>query len=468
MNTDLLMVDRDKKLLTKGRPWYALACVLFLLSMIVQQPLLFLAALFSCVIGIVPDFWYRHALRHLVVRQQVNSQRLFFGEEVVLTLSIENQKLLPVPWLQFESDVTPLLPILTRQSSQRENIGQIAHAWVLWSFQRVTRRYRMRCYARGSYTFGPVTLRSSDAFGWVESKVTVPLNETLLVYPLIAPPEALGFSPLHPYGEDATSRHLLEDPLRVMGVRDYQLGDDPRRIHWKATAHAGTLRSKIYEYSNQQRLLLLLDTGNGAKAWMGMDAEMQEFCIATAASLAVWALDEGYMVGLLTNSAILLSSASEPPDASQTTTQCESGTLEKPRITEISAPGVSVPFACDYGQYEHLLTMLARLVPYENVSMENIIDRGDTMFSPGTTVILVSTATTLTQATVERLLEVRTRGIAIQLVLTGDSLSGTMVETYDVPVHYLGGREKWHELIHAFVEEKSQASGARSFQLQLD
>jgi uncharacterized protein (DUF58 family) len=176
MNTDLLMVDRDKKLLTKGRPWYALACVLFLLSMIVQQPLLFLAALFSCVIGIMPDFWYRHALRRLVVRQQVNSQRLFFGEEVVLTLSIENQKLLPMPWLQFENDVTPLLPILTRQSSQRENIGQIAHAWVLWSFQRVTRRYRMRCYARGSYTFGPVTLRSSDAFGWLESKVTVPLS----------------------------------------------------------------------------------------------------------------------------------------------------------------------------------------------------------------------------------------------------------------------------------------------------
>jgi hypothetical protein len=174
------------------------------------------------------------------------------------------------------------------------------------------------------------------------------------------------------------------------------------------------------------------------------------------------------MVGLLTNSAVLLSSASEPPDASQTTAQYESRMLKKPRITEISAPGVSVPFACDYGQYEHLLTMLARLVPYENVSMENIIDRGDTMFSPGTTVILVSAATTLTQATVERLLEVRTRGIAIQLVLTGDSFSGTMVETYDVPVHYLGGREKWHELIHAFVEEKSQASGARSFQLQLD
>jgi uncharacterized protein (DUF58 family) len=468
MNTDLLMMDRDKKPLIKGRPWYVLALVLFLLSLIVQQPLLFLAALFSFVIGIIPGFWYHHTLHHLVVQRQVNPQRLFFGEEIVLTLSIENQKLFPVPWLEFESDITPLLPILRRQSLRRENLGHIANTWVLWSFQRVTQRYRMRCYARGFYTFGPITLSSSDPFGWLESKVTVPLHSALLVYPLIAPPAAFGLSSLHPFGEDATPHHLLEEPLRVRGVRDYQLGDDPRRIHWKATAHAGSLRSKIYEYSNQQRLLVLLDTGNAANGWMGMDIEMQEFCIAATASLAVWALDEGYMVGLLTNCAILTSTASEHTGASDTIIHYENKIPVKPRTTEISAPGVSVPFACGHGQYEHLLSMLARLVPYNNEQIETIIDRGDAMFSAGTTVILVSEATTLTQATVDQLLEVRTRGIAIQIMLTGDQESKNPVETYDIPVQCLGGRDKWHELIHTFVEENSQTSGTRSIQFQLD
>jgi hypothetical protein len=131
----------------------------------------------------------------------------------------------------------------------------------------------------------------------------------------------------------------------------------------------------------------------------------------------------------------------------------------------MSAPGVSVPFACGHGQYEHLLSMLARLVPHNNEPIETIIDRGDAMFSAGMTVILVSEATTLTQATVDRLLEVRTRGIAIQMMLTGDQNSKTPVETYDVPVQCLGGRDTWHELIQAFIEENSQTSGTRSLQL---
>jgi len=362
--------------------------------------------------------------------------------------------------------VTPLLPTLTKQGSQRENIGQMSSTWVLWPFQRVTRRFRMRCYARGFYTFGPVKLRSSDAFGWLEREVTIPVYETLLVYPLIAPPEAFGLPAFHPFGEGATSRHLLEDPLRVMGVRDYQLGDDPRRIHWKATAHAGALRSKIYEYNIQHRMLLLLDNGNWDKAWRSMDLEMLEFSIAVAASLAVWALDEGYMVGLLTNCAMRISAEHEV--AYQPGTRHEMGTLEKLRTTEISAPGVSVPFACDHGQYERLLTTFSRLVPYNNAPIETIIDREDDMFSAGTTVILVSTVPALTQDTVERLLDVRTRGMAIQLVLTGDLEGKATPETYDVPVHYLGGREKWHELLRAMGDLASESIERNTLSFQLD
>jgi uncharacterized protein (DUF58 family) len=104
MNTDLLMMERDKRPLIKVRPWYVLALVLFLLSMIAQQQLLLLAALFSFMIGTIPGFWYHHPLHHLVVQRQVKPERLFCGEEIALTVSIENQKLFPVPWL--ESNVT--------------------------------------------------------------------------------------------------------------------------------------------------------------------------------------------------------------------------------------------------------------------------------------------------------------------------------------------------------------------------
>ncbi len=274
VNTDLFLDDLDVKRLRTRRFWYVLALALLVASLIALQPLLFLAALFSLVIGIVPGWWYRHGLRYLVIRQQVHPQRLFFGEQVVLSLTIENQKWLPLSWLACEEPVRPPLPILAKQSPQRETIGHIDNAGVIWSFQRITRQYRMRCYERGFYTCGPLTLSSADPFGWLQRHVTLPLFDTLLVYPLIASLQDLGLAPLSLFGEGASSRRLFEDPLRVIGVRDYQLGDDPRRIHWKATARTGELRSKIYEYSNQHRVLFLLDTGSDARALIEISREI--------------------------------------------------------------------------------------------------------------------------------------------------------------------------------------------------
>jgi uncharacterized protein (DUF58 family) len=165
---------------------------------------------------------------------------------------------------------------------------------------------------------GPVRLTSSDPFGWLECEVTVPAQESLVVYPLIAPLEAFGFSSVHPLGEYVTSRRLLEDPLRVVGVRDYVLGDDPRRIHWKATAHAGALRSKVYDPPALRRLLLLLDVWNYSESAKGTDLAIQELTIAAAASLGVWALDEGYLVGLLANCSMVTPSAGQALSMSQT------------------------------------------------------------------------------------------------------------------------------------------------------
>jgi uncharacterized protein (DUF58 family) len=467
MQTDGFMDTRKGKHPKIRRSWYILALALFVLSLLMQQPLLLLAVLFTLVIGLVPDLWYRSALRHLTVYQEVNEHHLFFGEEVKLSMSIENQKLLPLPWLRVETTLAPPLTILTQHATKREKIGQIATTWLLGSFQRVTRQYRMYCQARGCYIFGPVKLRSRDPLGWRESELVVLERETILVYPLIASLEALGLSFLHPFGEQRTTRRMLEDPLRVAGVRDYQLGDDPRRIHWKATAHAGALRSKIYEYSGLRRILLLLDAWNHSRAWAGSDLEIQELCITVAASLAVWALDEGYLVGLLTNSAVMTAPGEHAP-IGQTGSQDDTEGREKLKTTMISPAGVRVPFACDPGQYERLLSLLARLAPGSSVPLENIIDAEEMLFPPMTTVILISASTTLNEATIERLVDLRAYGSALHLVLVGEREGKGWPETYDIPVHYPGGREKWYELVRAAANEKGAvlATSSTSFQLE--
>lgn len=452
MDTNDFLDHLDLKRLRKRRFWYVLAFALFVLSLMAVQPLLFLAALFSLVIGFVPSWWYRHALCYLAIRQQVRPQRLFFGEQVVLSVTIENQKLLPLTWLVCEEQLHPPLPILKQQDLQRETVGYIDNSGSIGAFQRITRHYRMQCLERGFYTFGPLTLSSSDPFGWMKCQTTLPLYNTLLVYPLIASLEDLGLTPLHLFGERSTSRRLFEDPLRVIGARDYQLGDDLRRIHWKATARSGELHSKVYEYSNQHRVLFLLDTGDNAKAILEISREMLEFSIAVAASLAVYALDKGYTVGALTNCACLTSP--ELKETDHIVTQNEKRRREQFKAAKIAPAGVSVPFARDHRQYERLLTTFSRLVPFLTISMEEVIEREDALFPAGTEVILVSAIQALTSATIERLLDLRSRRITIQCVITGDAERPTIAEAYNLPVYYVGGKEKWHALIQAFTVEK--------------
>ena len=97
MRTDDIVIEHDQSLLTRWRIWYFLALALLAISLIGQQPIAFLAAFFVSLIAFVPDYWYRQALRHLVFTQAVSQHNVFFGDEVTLSMSIENQKFLPLP-----------------------------------------------------------------------------------------------------------------------------------------------------------------------------------------------------------------------------------------------------------------------------------------------------------------------------------------------------------------------------------
>ena len=248
------------------------------------------------------------------------------------------------------------------------------------------------------------------------------------------------------------------------------LGDDPRRIHWKATARAGALRSKVYETPALRRLLLLLDVWNYSAAAGGTDLEIQELAIATAASLGIWALDEGYMVGLLANCSMMAPSAGQALPVSQPTEESDTIKVDREEFSasDLSPATASVPFSSDDGQYERLLSTLARLVPRYSGSIRTLMDMEERMFPLGTTVLLVSATSSLDEGTIERLQDLRMRGAAVHLMLTGNPDASEKVETYDLPVHFVGGKEKWHELIRTTGNEKNGAVGTSSSTLRLD
>jgi uncharacterized protein (DUF58 family) len=433
----------DTSPLKKRWGWYLLAALLLLLSIIAHQSIAFLAAGFVLVLGLVPELWYRWAFRDLIVRHEISAPRVLFGEEVTLSLCLENRKFLPLPWLELADEIPVQLHLVQGRASPsykplRSNLVQAAS---LWSFQRVTRRYRFRCLQRGRFIFGPTVVRCSDPFGWLVNEVRLQTPASITVYPLLAPLTSFGLPAFHPFGEQTASQRLLEDPLRLAGVRAYQWGAAFRRINWKATARTGQLQSNIYEESRQHRLFVFLDIRTYQESWLGIDPELQELTITAAASIVQWGLDEGYLVGLASNG---FPSSMEAQEEMTTSTRL----ARAPFFLY-----TRVPMARGHDQHRALLTALGQLGSYASADMMSVIEAERWSLPMGATVLFVSTVAIVQEETIACLSDLQRHGATVHLALTGDPERQPEIDPAALPVYRLGGRKVWHELLTACTTE---------------
>src|SRR5438270_7046797 len=291
-----------------NRRWYYLGPILIAASIPFHQTLLIIVGLLVLVVIGTTDIWYTYCLRQLHYQRQFSEQRVLFGEEVTLWLTVENAKLLPLPWLEVE-DTIPCALTMAGQQLRVSVIGDTAILDNLFSargYERVTRRYTVKCNARGVHKFGPAVMRSGDVFGFLSNEETLANWQYLLVYPLVVPLTRFNLPSRHPFGERRAPRRLLEDPSRVIGVRDYAYGDSLRRVHWKATARTMQMQSKVYEATTTYTLVIFLNVLSHFDSLHGLQPEVQELSICAAASVADWAIDQGYAVGLYANTIMFM------------------------------------------------------------------------------------------------------------------------------------------------------------------
>lgn len=240
-------------------------------------------------VWIFSHWWVHRALGQLRVKRQI-PQYAFTDEVVTVVIELENRSWLPLPWLQVQEAV-PL--DLKDQPDYRVVVSIGGH-----SVHRHT--YCLYCRRRGYYTVGPLSLHTSDLFGFVDARRQEAGGDELIVYPAIVPLEKLGLPGRMPFGALPTRRQLNEDPARLGGVRRYVSGDSLRRIHWKATAHEDTLLVKKLQPSQELPIFIVLDLNRSAypaRALIGAS----EWAISIAASIAGHMTEHRQAVGLASN-----------------------------------------------------------------------------------------------------------------------------------------------------------------------
>jgi uncharacterized protein (DUF58 family) len=171
--------------------------------------------------------------------------------------------------------------------------------------QTVLHGYRFTARRRGVYTVGPLLAEWSDPFGLTRKRVQIAPAETVIVHPSF---EAVS--------DRVTSREWEDPPVRppqsrpwpsgfeFYGLREYVIGDDPRRINWLATARTGGAFDGSGRYLVREseqgitdRVRIVLDT-DAAEHAPGDPSETFERAVQVVASLGVKHLADGFSVSL--------------------------------------------------------------------------------------------------------------------------------------------------------------------------
>jgi uncharacterized protein (DUF58 family) len=376
----------------RGDAWIIIAVIILIISLALHQVPLALVSLLFILTGGVSRLWNKYCLRRVEYKRHLSHNQVFFGEEVVLEIEVSNRKPLPLPWLKIEDELPERLTLLKGKASpSHEDRVTLTNIFPIGMYHRVKRRFPIKCPQRGAFVFGPTRLESGDLFGFFRRYMDFTKLDYLLVYPRLVPLEKLGISSRQLFGDIRLKHHLFQDPMLTAGVREYHSGDALKRIHWKSTARLGRLQTKIYEPTTTIDISVFLDVRTLRAPLWGSSYQLQELGIITAASLAQYALNAGFRVGLYVN-----------------------------QITRFSQGMVMVPPSQHPDQLLRILETLAQLHQVETIPVTRYIRQEVGSLPWGSTMLVISAQPD--EKLLATLLDMKRVGRSVTLVVVGSEV----------------------------------------------
>ena len=399
--------------MTKGlfdRRWVALAVAVVALGVVLGEPPLILLSALILTLFPIARWWSRRVLRGVRYQRRFVPSRAFPGERLRLTVQIENRKLLPVPWLRVQDEFPRAVTPVGREGqsllapSHEQERGYLVSLLTLRWYERVRRQYMLRCARRGVFVVGPVRYQSGDLFSLFRTEEVRRQPQRVVVYPRLVPLEALDIPSKAPFGDTRAPRELFRDPSRIMGCRDHRPHDSFRHIHWKATARRGELQVKVYEPTVTLSVVLCLNVATFAHPWQGVRPEILERLVSATASLANYAIEQRWLVGLAANGT--MRHADQP---------------------------IRVPPGCGPDQLSSLLEALAGVTSFTTAPFERfLLDESRRMAWGATLVVVTAVLTDEIRASLARLRAAGRRLVLVALTPEPpEALPGVL--TYFVP-----------------------------------
>lgn len=223
------------------------------------------------------------------IERTLSAERVAPGTLVTVTLKIKNNGSRLEEFL-LEDRISPALNV---EEGETNHIGTLAPG------ESTSWEYTISG-SRGSYTFSDVEMRVSDHLGLVYRQATLSAPGQLFVLPRFKRLRNVMIRPrrTRPYSGSIPAR-VGGAGIDFFGVREYQTGDSPRWINWRASArHQEMLFSNEFEQERVADVGIILD-GREISNITSDGHSLFEHTVSATAALADSFLSAGNRVGIL-------------------------------------------------------------------------------------------------------------------------------------------------------------------------
>ncbi len=287
-------------LTTRGRSLLAagialIACAALLGQRDLLRIAVFLVALPLTAVVLVARTRYRLACSRLLDPPRVEA-----GRPAIVRLRLDNVSRLPSGVLLMEDTLPYVLggrPRFVLDRVEPRGVRDVS--------------YQVRAETRGRYRVGPLSVRLTDPFGLCELTRSFATTSDLIVTPTVTQLPWVRLGGDWAGGGDASARSVAVSGSDDAATREYQHGDDLRKVHWRSTARVGELMVRREEQPFQSRATLLLDTRRPAHRGEGPGSSF-EWSVSAVASIAISLARNGFALRLLTDGGLDLTTPTLP------------------------------------------------------------------------------------------------------------------------------------------------------------
>ena len=250
----------------------------------------FIGLALPLIVYLMVGFWRAPDRLDLIVHRTLSSERAAPGEDVTVTVDVINQGA-DIEELLLEDELSENLTV--RDGSPRHLLSLRKGESYSWIYTVDG--------PRGGYVFEAVKVEARDHFGVQLNRQRVQARSELFVFPPLTRLKNVSIRTRRTRVYSGTIPARVGGPgVEFFGLREYQPGDPPRWINWRASArHNESLYANEFQQERVADVGIVLDGREKTNRFRD-GRSLFEHSVLAAASLADAFLAQGNRVGLLT------------------------------------------------------------------------------------------------------------------------------------------------------------------------